>query len=193
MTRDELIAFEDSMAAEFNSGQIPYPVHLSDGNEDDLIELFKDIEPRDWICGSWRFHIQCLLKGVPQEELRAAIRTGASISLCFPEYRVVASAIVGGIVPIAMGIALGIKRAGGPERAHCWLGDMTAETGIAHEAMKYARNHGLPIRWIVEDNGYSVCTPTKDVWGGRSYVEADAHYSYKSKYPHCGGGVRVQF
>ncbi len=181
------------MAAEFNTGQIPHPVHLSDGNEDALIELFKEIEPQDWVCGSWRFHTQCLLKGVPQEELKAAIRTGSSISLCFPEYRVVASAIVGGNVPIAMGIALGIKKASGTERVHCWIGDMTAETGITHEAMKYARNHGLPIRWIVEDNGLSVCTPTKAVWGGRSYMEADARYAYESRFPHCGAGVRVQF
>ncbi len=193
MTRDELVAFEDAMAAEFNAGQIPHPVHLSDGNEDALIEAFEEIEPQDWICGSWRFHTQCLLKGVPPEELKTAIRTGSSISLCFPEYRVVASAIVGGNVPIAMGIALGIKRAGGAEQVHCWMGDMTAETGIVHEAMKYACNHSLPIRWIVEDNGFSVCTPTKVVWGDRSYIEADAHYSYESRFPHCGAGVRVQF
>ena len=44
------------------------------------------------------------------------------------------------------------------------MGDMTAETGIAHECIKYARNHQLPIRFIVEDNGKSVCTDTREAW-----------------------------
>lgn len=192
MTRDELIAFEEEIADEFNAALIPFPVHLSNGNEDALIEVFKDIRPEDWICGSWRFQTQCLLKGVPRETLKAAIRTGSSIALCFPEHRIVCSAIVGGILPIAVGIAMGIKRAGGTERVHCWLGDMTERTGIAHECMAYAAGHDLPIRWIVEENGISVCTPTAEVWGEARGTEL-LRYSYRSKYPHAGAGRRVQF
>ncbi len=109
---------------------------------------------------SWRSHYQCLLKGVPRQELKAEIMAGHSITLCFPRYRVLSSAIVGGIIPIAVGTALGIKRRGERARVHCFMGDMTAETGIAHEAIKYSTNHQLPIRFIVEDNGKSVCTDT---------------------------------
>ena len=86
---------------------------------------------------------------------------GRSISLCFPEYRILSSAIVGGVVSIAAGIALGIKRSGEKARVYCFMGEMTAETGIAHESVKYCRNHQLPVTWIIEDNGKSVCTNTK--------------------------------
>ena len=41
---------------------------------------------------------------------------------------------------------------------------MTSETGIAHECIKYSRNKKLPIHFIVEDNGKSVCTDTRKTW-----------------------------
>lgn len=189
----ELIAFETEIADLFTAGKIRYPVHLSDGNEDALIDIFKDIQSDDWVLGSWRMHSQCLLKGVPPEELKAAIMAGRSMTLCFPEYRILSSAIVGGVLPIAVGIALAIKRAGGHERVYCFLGDMTAETGMFHECAKYARNYDLPIRWIVEDNGISVCSDTRAVWGGVTEHGCVIRYRYKSHYPHAGAGQRVQF
>lgn len=196
MTRDDLIAFETEIAELFNAGRIPYPIHLSDGNEDRLIEIFKDIRPEDWICGSWRSHYHCLLKGVPPEALKAAIMDGRSIALSFPEHRILCSALVGGSIPIALGIALGIKRDRSVERVWCFMGEMTAEGGIAHESMKYAKNHDLPMRWIVEDNHVSVCTDTAEAWGGLSlwdYKPWVTQYIYGSQYPHAGAGERVQF
>lgn len=192
MTRDDLIRFEKEIADEFNAGNIRFPIHLSAGNEDQLIEIFRDVRETDWIFGSWRFHYHCLLKGVPPEELRQAIRDGHSIALSFPEHRVYCSAIVGGIVPIALGVAAGVAKKG--ERVWCFLGDMTAETGIVHECMKYARNHGLPMFWVVEDNGISVCTDTESAWAGRTqWGHPVRRYTYELGYPHAGAGVRVQF
>ncbi len=194
MTPDDLIAFETEIAAEFNAGEIPYPVHLESGNESQLIEIFKDVRPNDWIFGSWRLHLKCLLKGVPRETLRSAIRRGESMTLCFPEYRVYGSAIVGGTVPIALGVALAIKRAGSSTWVWCFVGDMTGETGAFFECHKYGNFHDLPIRWVVEDNGLSVCTGTRKVWGGGPTIPPDVkRYEYHSKYPHAGAGVRVQF
>ncbi len=193
MNRDDLIDFETGIAEEFNAGKIPYPVHLSDGNEDQLIEIFEDVGPDDWVLGSWRSHYHCLLKGVPPMELRAAILNGHSIALCFPEYRILNSAIVGGSIPIALGIAMGIKRSGGTEMVHLFCGDMTCETGIFHECEKYARWHDLPIRFVIEDNGLSVCTDTVATWNGYSENEHLGTYQYKSQYPHAGAGLRIQF
>jgi pyruvate dehydrogenase E1 component alpha subunit len=164
-----------------------------------MIEVFRDVQPDDWVMCSWRSHYQCLLKGVPREEVKAEIIAGHSISLCFPKYRIVSSAIVGGIVPIAVGAALGIKRSGGKNRVHCFLGDMTAETGIAHECIKYSANHQLPIRFIVEDNSKSVCTDTRETWNQPVLTHENStdprvvFYKYQTKYPHAGAGVRVQF
>jgi len=165
-----------------------------------MIDVFKGVNPEDWVMCSWRSHYQALLKGVPRETLRDEIVAGRSIALCFPEYRMVSSGIVGGIVPIAVGVALGIKQRGGTEKVHCWLGDMTSETGIAHESIKYAEGHDLPIVFHVEDNNLSVCTDTKKSWGlNRLTFDVEYHPQVEfsqyvmEKYPHAGAGERIQF
>jgi pyruvate dehydrogenase E1 component alpha subunit len=198
-TAEDLIAFEDEVAALFNAGRIRAPVHLYSGNEAQMLEVFEDVGRNDWLFCSWRSHYQCLLKGVPREQVMAEILAGHSISLCFPEHRIYSSAIVGGVLPIAVGTAMAIQRSGEHARVHCFMGEMTAETGIAHEAIKYSRNQRLPIRFIVEDNGKSVCTDTRSAWqqprlsheGVRDdYVH---YYRYETRYPHAGAGKRVQF
>jgi pyruvate dehydrogenase E1 component alpha subunit len=199
LTKADLIAFEEDIANEFNQAKIRAPVHLYSGNEEQMLEIFRDIAADDWVLCSWRSHYQCLLKGVPPAELKAEIMAGRSISLCFPEYRVLSSAIVTGVLPIAVGVALAIKRAGGANRVHCFMGEMTSETGSAHECMKYARQHDLPVRWIVEDNGKSVCTDTREVWKMPVLSQENStdpnvvFYKYQTRYPHAGAGKRVQF
>lgn len=199
MTPEDLIAFETEIADIFNAGKIRAPVHLYYGNEAKMIEIFRDVKPEDWVFCSWRSHYQCLLKGVPREEVKAEILEGRSISLCFPKYRVVSSAIVTGVLPIAVGTAMGIKRRGEKARVHCFVGDMTSETGSFHECLKYSTNHQLPIRFIIEDNAKSVCTDTRETWNQPvlSYENSRhplvVYYKYQTKYPHAGAGQRVQF
>lgn len=200
MTADDLRAFEAGIADEFNAGHIKAPVHLSDGNEEQLIQYFKGVYPGDWICGSWRMHYQCLLAGVPPAELKAEIMAGRSISLCFPERRIVSSAMVGGILPIALGIAMALDRSGDRRTVHCFMGDMTGLTGMASECIRYADNFKLPIVFVFENNELSVCSVTREVWGltrhPSEYVQQSTkvyQYSYESKWPHAGAGKRVQF
>ena len=215
LTKQDLIDFENMIALLFKAKQIRSIIHLSTGNEDQMLEIFKTIKAEDWVMGSWRMHYQCLLKGVPQEELLAEIMAGRSIHLCFPQYNIMSSGIVGGILPIAVGVAMGIKRqadAKPTRKVHCFLGDMTAQTGIARESIAYAQAHDLPIRFIIEDNGFSVCTDTRKVWNVLGPLDTLAHepgtknlmdlveqdkvvyYHYKhSKYPHAGSGERIQF
>lgn len=198
-TAAELIQFEDEIAEQFNAAQIKAPVHLYSGNEEAIIAVFEQVQEQDWVFCSWRSHYQCLLKGVPPEELKQEILAGHSISLCFPRYRIYSSAIVGGNLPIAVGTAMAIKRQEEKAKVYCFLGEMTAETGIAHECIKYSRQHQLPIHFIVEDNGKSVCTDTRATWKleqlsfEQSTDPMISYYQYETKYPHAGAGVRVQF
>jgi len=52
---------------------------------------------------------------------------------------------------------------------------------------------------VVEDNGKSVCTDTREVWNQPQLSfegvqnEYITSYRYETKYPHAGAGVRVQF
>jgi len=109
-TVELLKEFEEDIANSFNKGEIRSPVHLSDGNEEALIQIFKEIKEGDWVFCSWRSHYQCLLKGVDPIDLKAAIYEGRSIALAFPDFKIFSSAIVGGQLPIALGAALAIRK-----------------------------------------------------------------------------------
>jgi TPP-dependent pyruvate/acetoin dehydrogenase alpha subunit len=195
LSAEELIAFEKDIAAEFNAGHIRAPIHLDGGNEEQLIKIFKQVYPDDWVCCSWRSHYKCLLHGVPPEILKRDILAGKSITLCYPERRIISSAIVGGILPIALGIAWSIKRAGGKNRVWCFVGDMTSATGMFTECVVYSQGHNLPLDFVIEDNGKSVCTPTQETWGDPFKADAPGvlAFHYKLPWPHSGAGVRVNF
>jgi TPP-dependent pyruvate/acetoin dehydrogenase alpha subunit len=200
LTPHELISFEEEIANLFAQGKIRSPIHLSGGNEQQLIDIFSKIKDGDYVLSSWRSHYHCLLRGVPRDKLKAAILAGRSVSLCFPEHKILCSGIVGGIAPIAVGIAWSFKRRadmspnGHESVVHCFLGDMSAESGIVHEAMKYGAGHDLPIRWIVEDNGISVCTDTKKSWGdSRNTLPDITNYQYSLSRPHAGIGKWIRF
>ena len=74
MNKKTLIAFEKEIADLFNSGKIKAPIHLYHGNENHVIKIFKKIRNEDWVFCSWRSHYQCLLKGVPRNEIKKEIR-----------------------------------------------------------------------------------------------------------------------
>ena len=195
-TAKTLAAFEDEIASLFMDKRILAPVHLSGGNEDQLIGIFREhVQPEDWICCTWRSHLHCLLKGVPVMELKQAILDGRSISLCFPEYKIFSSAIAGGTAPIAVGLALAIKKKKENRKVVCFIGDMSSEMGITIEAMKYAVNFQLPLLWVVENNGKSVNTDTARAWGGRTIINDPSiiHYEFHNRFPHVGCGKWVQF
>ena len=191
----ELKAFESRVAGAFEAGLIRAPVHLSGGNEEQLIEIFKAIRPQDWVFSTWRSHYHALLKGIPEEWLWEEIVAGRSMYIENAEYKFVSSSIVGGILPIALGVALAAKWKGLDEKVWVFMGDMTALTGIAHESMRYARNFGLPMWAIIENNGLSTNTPTAEVWGGekgpRDYN--GQYYIYERQWPHVGSGRWVNF
>tara|TARA_A100001011_G_scaffold398919_1_gene505189 strand:- start:6380 stop:6979 length:600 start_codon:yes stop_codon:yes gene_type:complete len=199
MNKKDLIDFENDIAKEFNNGKIKAPIHLHSNNENFLIKFFKKIKKNDWIFCSWRSHYHCLLKGVPKNLLKKKILEGKSISLCFSKYKIYSSAIVGGNIPTAVGVAMSLKRSKKRGKVYCFIGEMTSETGIAHESIKYSINHKLPIHFIIEDNKKSVCTDTRKTWSVKKLTYENkkskfiTFYKYKLKYPHSGAGVRVEF
>ena len=97
-----------------------------------------------------------LIKGVPVDRLKKDILNGKSITLIYPEYKIYTSAIIGGIIPIALGTAFALKGEVSQDKVNLFMGGMTSETGAAHEAHKYATAFDLPIRFIVEINHKSV-------------------------------------
>ena len=178
MTPADLIAFEADIAQEFEAGHIHAPVHLSGGNEQQLIDIFRDVRPTDWVLSTWRSHYHALLKGIPPAEVKRQIMAGRSMFISSVEHRFMSSAIMGGMLPIAGGLAY----AG--ERVWCFVGDMCATTGAFADAMNMSR---LKVAFVIEDNGLSTNTPTASVWG-RKFTPPPSpnfrYYQYVRTYPH---------
>jgi TPP-dependent pyruvate/acetoin dehydrogenase alpha subunit len=193
VTAQDLNDFEEEIAELFTAKKIPAVTHLCGEGYDELVEIFKDIRPQDWVLGTWRSHCHCLLKGVPKAELKASILAGNSVALSFPQQRVLCSAIVCGSLPIAVGIAMGIKRSGEDSHVHAFLGDMASTMGIAHECLQYARGHDLPITFHIEDNQKSAQTDTLKVWG-LEYLPHEPAFTYeRRKYLHAGAREWLRF
>lgn len=191
MTANDLIAFEKEVAEHFTAKRIKGPIHLSGGNEDRLISLFKSIGREDWVFSTYRNHYHALLHGIPRDWLMAEILAGRSMNISNQEHRFVTSAIVGGCLPIAVGVAAALKRQESASRVWCFVGDMAATTGAFHEAKEYAQRQDLPITFIVEDNGMSCDSPTLECWGRASNKPVVEHVIYERTYPHSGIGAYV--
>lgn len=187
--------FERDIAERYEAGEIKGPIHLADGNEAELIEIFEKISEEDFVFSAWRNHYHAILHGVPVDYIRAEIIEGRSMGIMCQKPNFFSSSIVGGIVPIALGTALGYKQDPSEKRhVWCFIGDMTYESGLFWEAYKMSKNHELPLTFVVEDNGKSVTTDTAKAWNGRMEpLSGIVHYTYKSKYPHHGTGKWVNF
>ena len=186
MQAADLIAFEREVERRFEAKEIRGPIHLSGGNEKFLIDIFRDIPSDAWVLSTWRNHYHALLHGIPPERVMAEILAGRSMMMHFPEHRFMTSAIVGGLLPIACGLA------SGGQKVFCFVGDMCAASGAFRDAMTYARGHNLPVKFIVEDNGLSTNTPTQKVWGEGTDLRY-IHYLYTRTVEHCGTRNYVSF
>ena len=191
----DLIDFEDDIIKHWENGEIRGPIHLSNGNEKQLIKIFEKVGVDDWVFSTWRSHYHALLHGVEPSVLKQKILDGKSITIVDKNSKFYSSAIVTGTLPIALGVAKSIKYNGGNDKVWVFLGDMAFESGIFYEVHKYARNYDLPLHFVVEDNGVSTNTPTLDTWSGiqREIPEDVIYYKYESKYPHYGTGKWVVF
>lgn len=193
-TEEKLIDFEQDIVNIWEDGKIRGPVHLSNGNESQLIEIFKRIDEKDWVFSTWRSHYHWVLKGLSADYATELIKDGKSITMVDISKKFYASAIVGGTLSIALGVAMGIKQNGSNEKVWVFVGDMSFESGLFYETHKYARNFELPLYFVVEDNGVSTYTPTEATWNTKRDIPSDViHYTYKSKYPHYGSGKWVAF
>ena len=204
ITPTELRDFEEEIVSLYKEGKIHHAIHLrmsEDGSyENNLIYALRNIQPQDYLFGYWDSHALALIKGVPKEELKQSILDGHSIGLIFQNHRLFASGIVGSLMGTAVGVAWAIKQKELDEKVYIYCGDMNSETGSFYEAIKYADNFKLPIRFIIGDNDLSVLTPTRAVWGNpepwffnTKYMEMIYYFKYKNSLPHSGLSQKVSF
>lgn len=193
-TKESLIAFEDRVKNGWESGLLPSLIHLCGGNEDQLLEIFSEIRPQDWVFASHRAHYPALLKGIPEERVMGNIHNDQSMFMFSKEHRFYQSAILAGNCGIAVGVAMAIKESGEDAHVHCFLGDGAEENGHFYEAVLYATGHDLPITFHLEDNRIQVDTTQLARRGmERGLLDREPcvrRYIYQSVYPHAGSGSK---
>lgn len=208
-THASLLKFRDRVAQAFRDKQIRSPVHFpSDGQAEPLVEIFKDYREGDHCFSGWRSMWHALLAGIPEDELFQMLLDGRSMYIMDKPRRVFCSSIVGGILPIALGVAWSVKlqhmrsefaramrEEPGTDRPRVWVfvGDMTARTGLYGEFFQYVIGHELPVRVVIEDNDLSTNTPTAKVWGPQWMGSFENRYKYTRSHPHVGLSERVNF
>lgn len=192
-TAEQLTAFENKMRDLFNEGELPSLLHLSAGNEDELVRIFADIKEGDWLFASHRSHFHALLAGIPPERVEKLIREDCSMFIFDKSRNFYTSAILGGTASIAAGVAWQLKQEGSANRVWCFFGDGAEDEGHVYEAIRFVDGWDLPCTFVIEDNNRSVDTDKACRRGPRSLDMAWPRdkvyrYHYTPTYPHAGRG-----
>lgn len=190
MSKQDLIVFEKRIADRFDNAEIPYLVHLSGGNEDELIAIFKEINEGDYIFSTHRNHYHYLLCGGSPDDLEDRILNGKSMFIFNRKLNFFSSSIVAATPCIAAGVALALKKKESKSKVWCFIGDGAEEQGHFSEAVKYVEGWNLPCTFVVEDNDRNVSSSKKERRGETDYIwlKCVRKYTYKPTYPHGGSG-----
>ncbi|MCK5021961.1 MAG: hypothetical protein KAR54_01800 [Candidatus Pacebacteria bacterium] len=188
-TKEELIAFENEIGDLYMDNKLPFLFHLSGGNEDQLIDIFKNIKEGDYVISNHRNHYHALLHGVSPEELKEKILNGRSMFIYDRKKNFFCSAIIGGTPAIAAGIALALKKKKSKQKVWCFVGDANEDSGHLFEAVRYVDGLGLPCTFIIENNNRSVEASNEERWGNMADYKWDSpsviKYNYDIPYPHA--------
>lgn len=194
-TKESLIAFENRIKALFEAGELPFLLHLCGGNESQLLEVFSDVKPGDWIFSTHRSHYHYLLAGGSEDRLEELIRDGRSMFVFDRALNFLTSSVLAGTCGIAAGVALGLKRQGSGNRVWCFLGDGAEEEGHFYEGALFVEANDLPCTFVIEDNSRQVDTPKIERRGDNyavnrplDHFECVRRYHYDPTYPHAGRG-----
>jgi TPP-dependent pyruvate/acetoin dehydrogenase alpha subunit len=159
--------FEEAVASGVSSGQIHGEMHLGIGQESVAAVLAGYLRPGDAVVSTHRAHLHALAHGVDPVELLAEIferdglnhGKGGHMHLFDPGRQFMCTGIVGAGAPIAAGYALAQRLRGGEAVTVAVSGDGAMNQGAVFETMNLAVVRGLPILFLVEDNGYSISVP----------------------------------
>jgi pyruvate dehydrogenase E1 component alpha subunit len=188
-TKEELIAFENRIGDVYLDNKLPFLFHLSGGNEDALIDIFKNIKEGDYVISNHRSHYHALLHGIEPEVVEDRILNGRSMFIYDREKNFFCSAIIGGTPAIAAGIAWALKRKGSDQRVWCFIGDGTEDSGHTYEAVRYVDGFDLPCTFVIENNNRSVESTNEERWGKTAdYIWTSPSvmkYYYDVTYPHA--------
>ncbi len=160
--------FEEKCAELYQAGKIRGFLHLYIGEEAVAVGAMQAIATDDAVVSTYREHGHALVRGVPAERLMAELfgkangcsrGRGGSMHFFDAERRFYGGyAIVGGGLPIAVGLALADKMRGDARVTACFFGEGAAAEGEFHEALNLAVLWRLPVLFLCENNLYAMGT-----------------------------------
>ena len=191
-TPKELIKFVDKIAKLHDLGKIPYGLHLPGGNEQNLIDIFSEIDEHDYVFSTHRNMYHALLHGLPPIDVENNILNARSMFMFDKKRNFFVSAIIGGTVGIAAGVALALKKKKSGQKVWCFIGDGTEDNGNFAEAVRYVDSLDLPCTFIIEDNGTAAEASKISRWGKADnnikWPKCVTRYYYKKTKPHIRTG-----
>ncbi len=158
--------FESKCVELYQAQKILGFLHLYDGEEAVSVGVMAALKPQDAIVATYREHGQALARGVEPGPLMAEMLgklegccrgRGGSMHIFDRKRRFYGgNAIVGGGLPLALGVALADKMAKRDAVTACFFGEGAVDEGEFHELMNLAQLWRLPILFVCENNGYSM-------------------------------------
>ncbi len=160
--------FEEKCVELYSATKIRGFLHLYIGEEAVAVGTIEALLPDDAVVATYREHGHALVRGVPTEALMAEMYgklegcsrgRGGSMHLFDAATRFYGgNAIVGGGLPLALGLALADKLEGRERVTACFFGDGAVAEGEFHECMNLAALWSLPVMFFCENNRYAMGT-----------------------------------
>ncbi len=169
--RDMLLIrrFEEKSAEMYALAKIAGFLHLYIGQEAVAVGCIAALQTEDYVISAYRDHGHCLARGSDPNAVMAEL-FGKATGLCKGKggsmHLIDAArnfmggyAIVGGHLPLAVGLAFAVRYQKKNQVVMCFFGDGAVPSGQAHEAFNLAALWNLPVIFICENNRYGMGTP----------------------------------
>jgi len=160
--------FEEACPKLYSQGKMGGFLHLYSGQEAVGVGVAHAMHQEDFMIAAYREHGLVLAKGTPPDVVMAELfgkatgvskGKGGSMHMFDAERRFMGGyGIVGGHLPLAVGIGFAIRYRESDEVVVCLLGDGATNQGVFHEAMNMAALYQVPVVFVCENNGYGIGT-----------------------------------
>jgi pyruvate dehydrogenase E1 component alpha subunit len=161
--------FEAKCVELYQAQKIRGFLHLYDGEEAIAVGIMQALTPQDAVVATYREHGQALARGVGMGPIMAEMLgkiegtcrgRGGSMHIFDRASRFYGgNAIVGGGLPLAVGIAIAEKQLRPGAVTVCFFGEGAAGEGAFHESMNLAQLWKLPVLFVCENNLYAMGVP----------------------------------
>ncbi len=178
--------FEEKCYELYSKEKIRGFLHLYDGEEAVAVGVAAALEPRDRVVSTYREHGHALARGVSMEAALAEMYgkatgcsggRGGSMHLFDAETNLYGgNAIVGGGLPLAVGLGLGDAMQGQDRVSVCFFGEGALAEGEFHEAMNLAALWKLPVFFVLENNLYAMGSAVARVQANTDFAARAATY-----------------